>query len=69
MGNGCKSVCYERGKIMECLNYGTEKCVNCSNGQKAYCDRVHDKIKNGTYDLAQDYWDYIELVVEDDEDF
>lgn len=54
---------------MECLNYGTEKCVNCSNGQKTYCDRLHEKIKNGTYDTAQDYWDYIELVVEDDEDF
>ena len=57
-----------KDKIMECLNYGTDTCANCSKGQKAYCDRLHEKITNGTYDIVQDYWDYIDLVVDEDDE-
>lgn len=53
---------------MECLNYGTDTCSNCSKGQKAYCDRLHEKITNGTYDIGQDYWDYIDLVIDEDDE-
>lgn len=53
---------------LECLNYGTPKCKNCSQGQQDYCKKKHEKIENGTFNLLDDYWDYIDSVV-DDEDF
>lgn len=53
--------------ILECTNYGTAKCVTCSDGQRAYCERKHQKLQDGTFDLAKDYWDYIELVICDDD--
>ena len=53
---------------MECISYGTDRCATCSEGQRAYCERVHKKLEEGTFDLATDYWDYIELVVGEDEE-
>lgn len=53
---------------MECVSYGTDRCETCSEGQRAYCERVHEKLENGTFSLASDYWDYLELVVDDEED-
>ena len=51
---------------MDCLNYG-KKCANCSKGQQEYCKKRHEKIENGTFNLAQDYWDYIDSMIDDDE--
>jgi Zn-dependent alcohol dehydrogenase len=52
---------------MECINYGTSKCANCSQGQQNYCKTLHEKIENGTYNIADDYWDYIDSVIDDEE--
>ena len=52
----------------ECLDYGTSRCETCSEGMRAYCERLHQKLQDGTFNLADDYWDYIELVVNDDDD-
>ena len=54
--------------MLECTNYGTEKCKNCSQGQQTYCNTLHAKVKNGTYNLLDDYWDYINSVIDDDDD-
>ena len=50
---------------MECLNYGTEKCNNCK--QKEYCNILHKKLENGNYNALDDYWDYIDSVIDDEE--
>ena len=50
---------------MECLAYGTEKCATCS--QQEYCKKLHEKLENGTYNALDDYWDYINSAISDDE--
>ena len=52
---------------MECLAYGTERCQTCSEGMRAYCERKHEKLQNGTFNHADDYFDYLDLVVDDDD--
>ena len=54
--------------IHECLAFGTSKCMSCSEGMQKYCQLKHEKIENGTFTLAGDYWDYIDLVINDDDD-
>ena len=54
--------------MLECLAYGTERCATCSEGMRKYCKLKHQKLQDGTFDIAKDYWDYIELVVEEDDD-
>lgn len=51
---------------MECLNYGTSKCASCSKGQQEYCQKLHNNLENGTYNIADDYWDYIDSVIDDE---
>lgn len=53
---------------MECLNYSTDKCANCSKGQQNYCKSLHEKLETGTYDIGQDYWDYLDLVVAEEDE-
>ena len=52
---------------MECLAYGTEKCATCSHNQQEYCKKLHDKLENGTYNIVDDYWDYIDTMIDDEE--
>ena len=47
-------------EAMECLNYGTQKCETCR--EKGYCDKRHQKLENGTFNLLDDYWDYIDEI-------
>lgn len=53
--------------MTDCLNYG-KKCNECSKGQQEYCKLKREKMENGTFSLASDYWDYINLVIGEDDD-